>query len=70
VRFWLSRRLFGSRVRLGVSFGPEDFRRPRGKFANAVLEVLKFLIAIPLALVTWASFYLAYLIITTAGNNP
>jgi hypothetical protein len=46
MRFWLSRRLFRSRIRLGVSVSPEDFRR-LGPAGSVVLEIVKFVIAIP-----------------------
>jgi hypothetical protein len=60
MRFWLSRRLFRSRVRLGISLGPEDFRRP-GIVGAVVLEVIKFVIAIPLALVVLLDFWILYI---------
>jgi hypothetical protein len=66
MRFWLSGpRLFHGMVRPGVSFGQEDFRS-LGIVGYAVLEIVKFVIAIPLAVVVWFCFYLIAIIITGA----
>jgi hypothetical protein len=59
MRFWLSRRLFRSRVRLGVSFGPEDFRR-LGPAGSVLLEIIKFVVAIPLTIVVLLDLWILY----------
>jgi hypothetical protein len=59
-RFYLfGPRLFRGRIRLGVSFGAEDFRR-LGLAGSVVIEVIKFVVAIPLALVIWFDLWILY----------